>query len=123
MNFGAIRRVIASGMFILNFVLAVALIYLFVSRGMIEGAGWSAVDLVTVLLSLVSILLTVIGIFIAVLAIWGYGALRAIVVSRAEEITNQTLSDTLARLNVDEGADYGAAAGKDTEHAKPRANR
>jgi hypothetical protein len=52
-------------------------IYFVASRGVVAGAGWTPVELVTIVLAALAVLITVLGIFIAVLAIWGYTRLAA----------------------------------------------
>jgi hypothetical protein len=87
----AAKNLIAGLMFTLNFALFACLIFLFWSRGYIEGAGFTSVDLVTIVLAAVAVLITALGIFIALLAIWGYNSLR----STAEDIARTTAENVV----------------------------
>lgn len=117
-----LRTLIGSLVFCLNFALLACLIYLFGSRGYIEGAGFTAAELVTIVLAAVSVLITALGIFIALLAIWGYQSLHATAGEigekaareKAEKLVPELIAEHFARIDAEnDGADYGAAATKE----------
>lgn len=98
-------------------VLVLGLTYFFVSRGYQPGAGWTAVELVTIILAALALLITALGIFLAVLAIWGYGQIheearriaRAAVTEEVGKQAPRAISKELDRRGVG-GPDYAAAA-------------
>jgi len=71
-----VRRFIFGLMFVINIGLALCLGYLFIGRGYFVVAGFTSVEVVTIVLAALAVMLTALGIFIAVLAIWGYQSLR-----------------------------------------------
>ncbi len=96
--------------------------YFVVSRGFVPGAGWTAVELVTIVLAALAVLITVLGIFIAVLAIWGYTRLaedaRNVATREARssvsEIAPRLVSEEISRqIGLGLSGGYGEAAGKD----------
>lgn len=62
---------------------------------MTDGTPWSAVDLVTVLLTVVTIVLAALGIFIAMAAILGYQALSDQSRKQAQETSASQVGDFL----------------------------
>ena len=98
--------------------------YFVITRGFVAGAGWTSVELVTIVLAALAVLITVLGIFIAVLAIWGYTRLAAdardVATRAAQEhvgkIAPQLVSEEIRRtIGQGQSEGYGEAAGKDTE--------
>ena len=116
------RCLIFAVMFIVNIGLTLALLYLFVGRGYYVVAGFTSVEVVTIVLAALAIMITALGIFIAIMAIWGYQSLHSIArqaaeraaFERAEEVATRAAADALARLDAATGSDrdYGTAAGE-----------
>jgi hypothetical protein len=105
---------------LLNLTLFCGAIYFIGSRGFAPAAGWSAVEVVTVVLAALAVLMTVLGIFIAVLAVWGYARLaddaRNAAILAARDATSN-LVPLVVREEIDRqmgSGRYGEAAGEDT---------
>lgn len=104
--------------------------YFVLTRGIGQSQGWSAVELVTIMLAALGVMVAVLTLFVAVLAIWGFGRLseeardKAGKVARdvAERETRDYLDKSLPemieqeverRVGSDQGYGAGAAKGND----------
>jgi len=73
-------------------------VYFYVSRGMVlPHGGWSGYELVVLILIALSVMLATLTIFLAVLGIWGYQAIRAGAVQRAETVARETAAPIASR--------------------------
>ena len=73
-------------------------VYFYVSRGMVlPDEGWSAYELVVLILIALSVMLATLTIFLAVLGVWGYQAIRAGAVQRAETVARETAKPIASR--------------------------
>lgn len=123
------KKILNALLITLNVVLFGLAFYFVASRGVAPSAGWSSVELVTVVLTALAVLLTTLGIFIAVLAVWGYTRLsddaRAVATATARDVAAATAKeaaiDTTGKIvpeqvakevqrQIGEGSAYGAAA-------------
>jgi hypothetical protein len=100
-------------------------VYFVASRGFVPGAGWSGVEVVTIVLAALAVLMTVLGIFIAVLAVWGYARLSEEARKTAALEAQSFVGKNAPRLISEEldrrigSGDYGEAAGKDKASDAP----
>jgi hypothetical protein len=106
----------------INLTLSCGAIYFIGSRGFVPATGWSAVEVVTVVLAALAVLITVLGIFVAGLAVWGYTQLRTdarnVAASAAQAYLNENAPKLISEDLDRRGGpgltgDYGEAAGKD----------
>lgn len=87
------RSLIFGLMFCVNIGLFLALLYLFIGRGYYVVAGFTSVEVVTIVLAALAVMLTALGFFIAMLAIWGYQALH----STAADIARMTAQNLVMK--------------------------
>lgn len=74
--------------------------YFVVTRGVVQGQGWSPVELVTVMLAALGVMVAVLTLFVGVLAIWGFGRLSEEARDKAEKVA-QTVAEREMRNYLD----------------------
>lgn len=116
-------------LFFLNVAMLSAAVYFVGTRGYIQGGGWTAPELITVVLAALALLITVLGIFIAVLAVWGYARLSEdakataskvaadVAANHAGHVATQVAVAEISRLYGQPGEGFGAAAAREDENA------
>lgn len=99
--FGKIRWFAKALLTLSNVALAIALGYVFLTRGYVDGAGFDGPTLVTIVLTAVAILVTTLGIFVALLAVWGYSSLKetaeAVAATTAESVVKSDMPAMVRR--------------------------
>jgi hypothetical protein len=103
----------------INIALFLAGLYFIMTRGVAFGQGWSAVELVTVMLTALGVMVAVLTLFVAILAVWGFTRLSEEAKDKAEHVTQDYLDKALPGMiereverRIGAGPDYGAGAAK-----------
>lgn len=107
-------------LFVLNALLLSGTAYFIHTRGVASSGGWTAPELLTIMLTALGVMISVLTLVIGVLAIWGYGGLTSAAKAKAEKETRNYLDKNLARM-VEEEVERrkGIEADGGSENASP----
>lgn len=81
-----------------NLLLLCLVAYFIHTRGVVLDGGWTAPELLTIMLTALGVMIAVLTLVIGVLAIWGYGGLSSAAKARAKSETRGYLDTNLARM-------------------------